>query len=174
MNYKLLNFIKYTLQKIKENYLYIIILFLFFCIAFCATDSFKSENSTTKIRYNKNLEGGRSPYISEGVTVSQKFVSVGDNITKIELKILMPSINTNSNVNVRIVETNTNKEIVNKDLFLGLLHDGDFLSIDLTNIKDTYNKEYEIIIKGIDGDEFNSIQFPYSRDVNENLHRRIY
>lgn len=170
MNYKLFNFIKYTWKKIKENYLYIILLFCFFCIAFCGTDSFKSENSTTKIRYNKNLEGGRSPYISEGVVVSQKFVSVGNNITKIGLKIVMPSISTNSNVNVRIVETNTNKEIANKDIFLGLLHDGDFLQIDLNDIKDTYNKEYEIIIKGIDGDEFNSIQFPYSRDVNENLH----
>ena len=43
------------------------------------------------------------------------------------------------------------------------------MEINLENQSDSRGKEYEIIIKGIDGDDYNSIQFPYSPDKSEYL-----
>lgn len=162
--------IKKLINKKKSNsIIFIFILALFFCLAFCISTSFNDENSIVDYRYNFIMEGGRSPLIVQNTIVSQKFISTGNNLSKIGIRLLMPSISLNSTVNVRVIENQT-KEIYNKDIFMGYLKDGDYLEADIGIQKNSKNKEYEIIITGIDGDAFNSAQFPFSTDVNPKLH----
>lgn len=152
----------------NKNLKFVYILVLFFCIAFCVTSSFNDENSIVDYKYNFVMEGGRSPLITKDTVISQKFISTGDNLSKIGIRLLMPSISLNSKVNIKVIE-GQDKEIYNKDIFLGTLKDGDFLEADIGLQKDSKNKEYEILITGIDGDNYNSAQFPYSTDKNDNL-----
>ena len=112
---------------------------------------------------------GRTPQITAGVQVSQIFISHKNNLHEVGIFILMPSISTDSNVNVRVIETKSNEEIFNQDVFLGPVNDTEYLEIFFENQTNSKNKEYKIIVTGIDGNELNSVQFPYSSYPNDLL-----
>lgn len=127
-------------------------------------------NGEYEYSYNFLTQGsGRTPQISAGQVVSQKFIVNKNNFHQIGIFVLMPSISTESTVNVRVLEVDNNKEIFNQNIFLGSVNDGEYIEISLENQPDSKNKEYEVIITGVDGNELNSVQFPYSSYPNDLL-----
>lgn len=62
-----------------------------------------------------------------------------------------------------------NNIIFNQDVFLGTLKDNDYFDFTIATQSNSKGKEYQVIITGIDGDEFNSVQFPYSTEKSNYL-----
>lgn len=81
----------------------------------------------------------------------------------------MPSISTESTVNVKVLDVAENREILNQDVFLGTLEDGQYFEINIETQFDSKGKEYQVVITGVDGNELNSIQFPYSTTQTPHL-----
>lgn len=157
-------------DRVIKNKVYLLILIAFFLIAGIISDSFNSKNSLVEYIYNYSAPGAATSIsIKKDVELSQKFIATGNNMSRIGIKVSAPQENVSSNVNIRVLESNTGKEILNQDVFLGSLEDGDFMEINLQNQFQSKNKEYEIIIKGTDGDEYNSIQFPYASNKSDYL-----
>lgn len=160
------------LKRIKANKItlcILIICFILFGIVLnrVITLEFNGEHEYS---YNVLTQGsGRTPQIKKGQMISQKFVVNRNNFHQIGIFTIMPSISTDSTVNVKILEVNNNKEIFNQNVFLGAVNDGEFIEIFLENQPNSKNKEYELIITGVDGNEFNSVQFPYSSYPNDLL-----
>lgn len=161
-----------VLKRIKANKITLCILIICFILFGIILNRIitKEYNGEHEYCYNNLTQGdGRTPSITAGQVISQKFVVNRNNFHQIGIFTLMPSISTDSTVNVKILEVQNNIEIFNQDVFLGSVNDGEFFEIFLENQAKSKNKEYELIITGIDGNEFNSVQFPYSSYPNDLL-----
>lgn len=112
---------------------------------------------------------GRTQSIISNEKVSQKFFSPKNNLHQIGILTVMPGISTDSTVNIKLLDLENNIEILNQDVFLGSVKDTEFLEIFFENQPNSKNKEYQVIIEGKDGNELNSIQFPYSSYPNDLL-----
>lgn len=151
-------------NKISICILIVCIFFIGFLMNRIIVNNYNGEHEYT---YNYLTEGsGRTPTIEKDRVVSQKFIVTHNNLYKISILTLMPGISTDSNVNVKVIETKANKEIYNENINLGLVKDGQYFETFIENQSKSKNKEYEIIITGIDGTELNSVQFPYSSTPN--------
>lgn len=109
---------------------------------------------------------GRTPCVTKGVNITQKFTSKNNSLNQINILFLQPNESTNSNINVKIFEEKSNKKIFDGNVFLGNLKPNYNLKITFENQKFSKNKEYRIEILGLDGEETNSIQFPYGYTNN--------
>lgn len=151
-------------NKISICILIVCVLFIGFLMNQIIVNNYNGEQEYT---YNYLTEGsGRTPTIENDRVVSQKFIITHNNLYKMSILTLMPGISTDSNVNVRVIETKGNKEIYNENINLGSVKDGQYFETFVENQPKSKNKEYEIIITGIDGTELNSVQFPYSSTPN--------
>ena len=154
---------KQFISLMKQKWSYLLVLTIFFIITILLNNPFNIE-AIFEYKHDAIIQGGRTPQIEQGVVISQKFTSIKNNLSRIGIFSLMPSISTNSNVNVIIKEVATGTEILNQDVFLGSLKDGSYFEINIETQPNSKDVEYEVIITGIDGDQYNSIQFPYSCD----------
>lgn len=160
------------IERIKENKITLCILIICFIVFSIILNRIiaKDYNGEHEYSYNILTQGsGRTPSIISGEQVSQRFISHKNNLHKIGILALMPGISTDSNVNVKIIETENIKEIYNQDVFLGSLKNTENFEVFIENQANSKNKEYEIIITGLDGNELNSVQFPYSSYPNDLL-----
>lgn len=166
------NFSQEIVEKIKANKFTLCILIICFILIGIILNKIiiKDYNGNHEYKYNVLTQGsGRTPQITAGVQVSQIFISHQNNLHEVGIFTLMPSISTDSNVNVRVIETKSNEEIFNQDVFLGPVNDTEYFEIFFENQTNSKNKEYKIIVTGIDGNELNSVQFPYSSYPNDLL-----
>ena len=155
--------------KIRENWIFIIIAIILFFTLFFIYKPLEYSEYKTEVKYNNTIQGGRTLQLIEGEKVSQRFIAEKNNLSRIGLYSLMPSISTQSTVNVKVLEVESKREILNQDVFLGQLKDNEYFEINIENQFDSKGKEYEVIVQGVDGNELNSIQFAYSLDKNEYL-----
>lgn len=155
--------------KIRENWIFIIIAIILFFALFFIYKPLEYSEYKTEVKYNNTIQGGRTLQLIEGEKVSQRFIAEKNNLSRIGLYSLMPSISTQSTVNVKVLEVESKREILNQDVFLGQLKDNEYFEINIENQFDSKGKEYEVIVQGVDGNELNSIQFAYSIDKNEYL-----
>ena len=155
--------------KIRENWIFIIIAIILFFTLFFIYKPLEYSEYKTEVKYNNTIQGGRTLQLIEGEKVSQRFIAEKNNLSRIGLYSLMPSISTQSTVNVKVLEVESKREILNQDVFLGQLKDNEYFEINIENQFDSKGKEYEVIVQGVDGNELNSIQFAYSIDKNEYL-----
>ena len=157
-----------VISKVKETKWYLVVLTIFFIFAIMINKPFKNDYNY-EFRYNHIIQGGRTPQIESGVEVSQNFIAKGNNLDQIGMMIAMPSISTQSTVNVKLIEVESQIQILDQDVFLGSLKDGDYFVVNIENQFNSRGKEYKIILKGLDGDSTNSIQILKSTVSDENL-----
>lgn len=160
--------IELFINKVKEKKWYLAGLTIFFILAIMTNRPFENDYNY-EFRYNHIIQGGRTPQIESGVEVSQNFIAKGNNLDQIGMMVAMPSISTQSTVNVKVIEVESQKQILDQDVFLGSLKDGDYFIVNIENQFNSRGKEYKIIIKGLDGDKSNSIQILKSTVSDEKL-----
>lgn len=156
-------------NRIKNNWKFCIIGMILFIVLVLINSIFDYSSYFSEVKYNLKLEGGRAPAMQANTVIKQNFIAKKNNLCRIGIYSLMPGISTNSTVNVKIVDVENNIFILDQDIFLATLKDGEYLEINIENQFNSRGKLYQIIITGIDGNELNSIQFPYSTDKNNYL-----
>lgn len=104
MKANMINFIKDLKQRIINNWIFILVAVVMFFGLILINNLFNYDSYLSIIRYNTRIEGGRTPIIEKEVTVKQNFISQKNNLCKIGIYSLMPSISTNSNVNVKVLD----------------------------------------------------------------------
>ena len=160
--------LKEVINKVKEAKWYLVGITIFFVIVIIINKPFKNDYNY-EFKYNHIIQGGRTPQIEAGVEVSQNFIAKGNNLNQIGMMIAMPSISTQSTVNVKLIEVESQIQILDQDVFLGSLKDGDYFVVNIENQFNSRGKEYKIILKGLDGDSTNSIQILKSTVSDEKL-----
>lgn len=163
------NFIKDLKNRIINNWIFILIAVVIFVGLILINNVFDYNSYLSVIKYNSVLEGGRTPIIEKDVSVKQNFISQKNNLCKIGVYSLMPGITTNSTVNVKVLDIQKNSIIFDQDVFLATLNDNDYFEFTIDVQHNSKGKEYQVIITGVDGDELNSVQFPYSTEKSDYL-----
>lgn len=163
------DFFKNIKNRIINNWIFILIAIFIFAGLILLNNVFDDNSYLSVIKYNTKIEGGRTPILKQGVEIKQNFISQKNNLCKIGIYSLMPGISTNSTVNVKFLDVMENNIILDQDVFLQTLNDNDYFEFAIAIQSDSKGKEYQVIITGIDGDELNSTQFPYSTEKSEFL-----
>ncbi len=156
-------------NRIKNNWKFCIVGMILFIVLVLINSIFDYASYFSERKYNLTIEGGRTPIIQTDTVVKQNFISEKNNLCRIGIYSLMPGISTNSTVNVKVVDVENNSFILDQNIFLATLKDGEYLEVNIENQFNSRGKLYQIIVTGIDGNELNSIQFPYSTDKNNYL-----
>lgn len=104
MKKNIINFIKDLKKRITNNWILILIAVVIFLGLILTNNLFDYNSYLSVIKYNSRIEGGRTPIIEKEVVVKQNFIAQKNNLCKIGIYSLMPSISTNSNVNVKVLD----------------------------------------------------------------------
>lgn len=163
------NFIKDLKERIINNWIFILVVIVIFIALILINNVFDYNSYLSVVKYNSIIEGGRTPIIENGVAVKQNFISQKNNLCKIGIYSLMPGITTNSTINVKVIDIQKNSIIFDQNIFLATLNDNDYLEFTIPMQSDSKGKAYQVIITGIDGNELNSVQFPYSTEKTDYL-----
>ncbi len=163
------NFVEDLKGRIINNWIFILIAVVIFIGILVVNNIFDYNSYLSVVKYNTKIEGGRTPIIERNVVIKQNFISQKNNLCKIGIYSLMPGISTNSTVNVKVCDIQENSIIFDQDVFLATLKDNDYFDFTIPLQNNSKGKEYQVIITGVDGDELNSVQFPYSTEKSTYL-----
>lgn len=154
--------IRHLLGKRKSYPVLVRILFIlvFWIIFFLAVNPLGEDKLAQYSQSAENVGGlyrkGITPSITESFSLSQTILPYTDNLTRIDVPFSTYARTNNSKFSFAIFDSDKN-ELYSETIDASTLSDNSYYTFDFPTIKDTKGKRFEIIIKGIDGKEENSI-----------------
>lgn len=131
-------------KKVKNNRNYLIILIIFFITAIFFNNPFRNDNNEYTF---KNLRNKKDDVIQlVDCSVSQKFIATDNNLRKVSFFVGTYQQESVDDINVKIIEVETNKIIFEDKVLLNELEDNSFLVVNIENQANSKGKEYEITI----------------------------
>ena len=157
------------MKKILEKKVYIIITILFWLLTIILLNPFSSENCIVKIENNYNKTQEVTKELTTDDVITQKFIAKENNLREIGINSATYGRKSFSLLKIQIKDLTDNKIIFDHECPSNGAEDNKDFKIMFDNQENSKGREYEIVIKCLNGETGKSLSFWLGKDVDNNF-----
>lgn len=157
------------MKKILEKKVYIIITILFWLLTIILLNPFSSENCIVTIENNYNKTQEVTKELTTDDVIIQRFIAKENNLREIGIDSATYGRKSLSLLKIQIKDLTDNKIIFDHECPSNGLEDNKAFKIMFDNQENSKEREYEIVIKCLNGETGKSLSFWLGKDVDNNF-----
>ena len=157
------------MKRILEKKIYIIITILFWLLTIILLNPFSSENCIIKIENNYNKTQEVTKELITDDVITQKFIAKENNLREIGINSATYGRKSFSLLKIQIKDLTDNKIIFDHECPSNGAEDNKDFKIMFDNQGNSKGREYEIVIKCLNGETGKSLSFWLGEDVDNNF-----
>lgn len=161
------------MKKILEKKAYIIITLLLWLFAIIILNPFSNEKCIITFENNYEMTKEITKELLTGDVVTQRFIAKENNLREIGILAATYGRNSLSLLNIKIIDLTDNKVIFDNQCPSNGAEDNEYFKIMFDNQENSKGKEYEIIIKCLDGKSNESLSFWIGKDLDNDFNLNI-